>query len=249
MHRFGSPDALALLGATGERADSVELKALLDPPADRVAEALTGRQAPTWSVRETYLVDTADARLLRAGVEIRLRRRTRGRYDLAVSTRRSATSCPPVDAPRGVRVEIDVVPGAVWRDVEVRSAVDATVAEQVVAGTIPAARLLSPAQRVWACQGGQEVVDHGCLAALTVHGPLEVHRVKVAATALGLRRADLEHVRFPSGVELVELSTHCRLRDVRDTAAAFERLLDEPRVAVSPEYRTKTSVWRDEIAG
>ena len=249
MHRFGSLEALARLGDAGERADSVELKALLEPPADLAAEALTGRRAPTWSVRETWLIDTADARLLRAGVEVRLRRRTRGRYDLAVSARRSATSCPPGSTPRGVRVEIDVVPGAVWRDVEVRRDVDPAVAAEVLAGTAAAATLLSAAQRAWACHGGQEQVHDTCLAALMVHGPLAVHRVKVAAVALGLRRADLEHVRFPSGVELVELSTHCRLGDVRDTAAAFERLLDEPEVAVSPRYRTKTSVWRDELAG
>jgi hypothetical protein len=76
-----------------------------------------------------------------------------------------------------------------------------------------------------------------------------VRRVQVAATGLGLRRADLEHSRFPSGRELVELSTRCVPEEVATAAAAFKRLLEARGVEVAPEYRTKTSVWHDEIAG
>ncbi|HLR94190.1 MAG TPA: hypothetical protein VK053_06675, partial [Jiangellaceae bacterium] len=85
MRRFGSPEALARFSMNGAHADSVELKTLLVPPADGVAEALTGRPAPTWSVRQMYLLDTGTLDLVQAGVEIRLRRRARGRYDLSVS--------------------------------------------------------------------------------------------------------------------------------------------------------------------
>jgi hypothetical protein len=69
----------------------------------------------------------------------------------------------------------------------------------------------------------------------------------VAAAGLGLPRADLEHFRFPSGRELVELSTRCSPQEVGATATAFERLLEERDVAVAPGYRTKTSVWLEEI--
>ena len=246
MLRFGSPEALAWLGTHGARADSVELKALLTCPAGAAAEALTGRCAPNWSVRQVHLLDTAGLHLVRAGVEIRLRRRARGRYDLAVCTRRFGSHREAV-SPRGVRVEFDVVPGALWQDLEVRCEVGARAAGQVISGTAESWDLLSEDQRSWARHGGHSAVDDTCLKELQAHGPLVVHRVKVTSAALGLRRADLEHFRFPSGRELVELSTHCRPRDVPETAVAFERLLDERDVAVAPGYLTKTSVWRDEL--
>jgi hypothetical protein len=246
VRRFGSPEALAWLSAHCAHADSVELKTLLVPPAGPAAEALTGRRAPTWSERQIYLLDSAGLDLVRAGVEIRLRRRARGRYDLAVSARRSGTARERI-TPRGVRVELDVVPGAMWQDIEVRRDVDPAAAAEVIAGAVDAKDLLSATQRSWACSGGTEVVDDARLRELRVHGPLLVHRVKVTAQRLGLRRADLEHFRYPSGRELVELSTHCWPREVYTIAPAFERLLDERDVTVAQGYRTKTSMWRDEI--
>lgn len=248
MGRFGATAALAWLGTHGSHADSVELKTLLLPPAGAAAEALTGRRAPTWSVRQTYLVDTKALDLLRAGVEIRLRRRARGKFDLAVSAHRRGTNRER-SVPRGARVEHDVVPGGVWQDIEVRRDIDAATAASVIAGSAKARELLSMAQCSWACHGGSEVVDDARLSELRVHGPLVVRRVKLAATGLGLRRVDLEHFRFPSGRELVELSTRCGPQDVAATAAAFEQLLDERDVVVAPEYCTKTSVWHEEIAG
>lgn len=246
MWRFGSPEALSRLGGSGAHAGSVELKTLLVPPAGPAAEALTGRRAPTWSVRQTYLLDTADLDLVRAGVEIRLRRRARGRFDLSVTTRRSGTARGrPV--PRGVRVEFDIVPGALWQDIEVRREVDSTAAAEVIAGETASQELLSPTQRSWACSGGDEAVDDARLRDLTVHGPLVVHRLKVGAKRLGLRRADLEHFRYPSGRELLELSTRCWPQEVVATATAFEQLLDERDVVVAPGHRTKASVWQDEI--
>lgn len=246
MQLFGSPEALAWLSTNGSRTDSVELKTLLVPPAGPAAEALTGRSAPTWSVRQMYLLDTADLDLVRAGVEIRLRRRARGRYDLSVSARRSSTAGERT-TPRGVRVELDVVPGALWQDIEVRREVDSAAAAEVIAGATASCQLLSATQLAWARSGGRESVDDAQLRQLTVHGPLVVHRVKVAAAQLGLRRADLEHFRYPSGRELLELSTRCWPQDVSTTATAFERLLDERDVAVAPGYCTKSSMWQDEI--
>jgi hypothetical protein len=246
VQEFGSPDALARLVTDGAHVDSVELKALLLPPAGRAAEALTGRRAPTWSVRQVYLLDTAELDLVRGGVEIRLRRRSRGRFDLSVSAHRSGSTCDRIP-PRGVRVEIDVVPGATWQDVEVRCDVESSAAAEVIAGMVKPGDSLSATQRAWACHGGAEVVDEGRLGDLQVHGPLVVRRVKVAAVSLGLPRADLEHFRFPSGRELVELSTRCSPQEVGATATAFERLLDERDVLVAPGYRTKTSMWREEI--
>ena len=80
-----------------------------------------------------------------------------------------------------------------------------------------------------------------------MHGPLVVHRVKVTIARPGLRRADLEHFRYPSGRELLELSTRCGPGEVSTTATAFDQLLDERDVAVAPGHLTKASVWQDEI--
>ncbi len=248
MGRFGSTEALAWLAALGTHADSVELKTLLAPPAGAAAEALTGRRAPTWSVRQTYLLDTTALDLLRAGVEIRLRRRARGRFDLAVSARHPGTA-RDLFVPRGARVEYDVVPEGVWQDVEVRRAIDSATAAAVIAGSAKARDLLSGTQCAWACGGGSETVDDARLSELEVHGPLVVRRVKVAATELGLRRADLEHFRFPSGRELLELSTRCDPPEVAAVAAAFEQLLDERDVTVAPVYCTKTAVGHAELGG
>jgi len=242
---FAATEALAELCAPGDEAVSIELKTLLVPPAGAAAEALTGRPAPTWSVRESYLVDTPSLDLIRAGVEIRLRRRARGRFDLAVSTRRSGVSRDgPV--PRGARVEYDVVPGELWQDVEVRREVDRGAAAAVIAGSAESRQLLSPTQTAWACGGGRESVDEDLLKELLVHGPLVVRRVKVAA-AEGLSRADLEHFRFPSGRELLELSTRCCPREVLVTAAAFEQLIAERDVTCAGAYVQKTSVWQNEV--
>lgn len=194
-----------------------------------------------------YLLDTPTLDLVRAGVEVRLRRRARGRYDLSVCARRSGTARERV-IPPGVRVEFDVVPGALWQDIEVRREVDPAAAEQVIAGASESRELLSAAQRLWARSGGHEVVGDAQLRDLRVHGPLVVHRVKVGAQRLGLRRADLEHFRYPSGRELMELSTRCSPREVSTTAEAFEQLLDERGVVVARAHRTKVSVWQDEIS-
>ncbi|MCD2188207.1 hypothetical protein [Actinomycetospora soli] len=241
------PEALSRLTAEHGLADSVELKTLLAGPAGPVAEVLTGRAAPTWSTRRSYLVDTPALDLLRVGIEVRLRRRARGRYDLAVSARRAGSSAR-CGTPRGGRVELDVVPGGLWLDVEVRSEVDPRVATRVIEGAGAGADLLSPAQRAWACRGGEGAVDERCLRDLRVHGPLVVSRVKVAASRWGLRRADLEHFRFPSGRERVELSTHCVPHEVADTVPAFERMLDERSVVCAAAYRPRTAEWRAELA-
>lgn len=248
MGTFRSAEALAWLGAQAAHADSVELKTLLVPPAGAAAEALTGRRAPQWSVRQTYLLDTGALDLLRAGVQIRLRRRARGRFDLAVSAHRRGTVRERV-VPRGARVEYDVVPGAVWQDIEVRREIGSDMAAAVIAGSTKCRDVLSATQCAWACGGGSEILDDARLSELELHGPLVVRRVKVAATELGLRRVDLEHFRFPSGRELVELSTHCCPPELAAAGAGFEALLAERAVAVAAEYRTKTSVWHDEIAG
>ena len=126
----------------------------------------------------------------------------------AVSARRSGTADDRIP-PRGVRVEIDVVPGAVWQDVEVRCDVESAAAAEVIAGMVEAGGLAlgAPARvgvprrrrgrRRRAGSGSCRCTDRWWSAGSRSRRPA------------GLPRADLEHFRFPSGAELVELSTRC----------------------------------------
>lgn len=248
MTRFWRPGALAWLAAHGAHADSVELKALLATPARDAARALAGRSGPEWRVRQMYLLDTAGLRLADAGVEIRLRRRGRGRHDLSVRTRRCDTMSPR-PSPRSARVEYDVLPGVVWETVELRRNVDTGDALAVIAGASPPIELLSPAERTWARRGADEAVTELELDDLRLHGPLVVERLRVPTSRSNGLQARLEYCRYPSGRELVELSTRCRPDDAEATARALGRLVTDRGVAMAQRHRTKSSVWHDELAG
>jgi hypothetical protein len=238
----------------GTDAHSVELKALLATPVAAAATALTGRPTPRWRARRMYLLDTPDLDLARSGVEIRLRRRVRGRYDVSARTRR-CTSGAHDDAdgterapPDGARVELDVLPGAVWRTVEMRREVEPGEALDAIVGAVPPAALLSVTQRTWARRGGRGPVSDEALADLRLHGPLVVARLQVPIPrGSGLRGARLEHCRYPSGREVLELSTRCPPEQARQVADALGRLVTDRGVALAETHRTKTAVWRDEL--
>ncbi len=184
MQQFGSPDALARLGTDGAHADSVELKALL---------VTSGRTSRRGSDR------AAVAHLERAaGVPAGHRGagtgRGRGRdppptpgprsLRPAVSARRSGTACERIP-PRGVRMEIDVVPGAMWQDVEVRCEVgSARPPRSSAAGRAGGLALVDPARVGVPRRATTSSTWPGSGA--PVHGPLVVRRVKVAAAGLGL---------------------------------------------------------------
>ena len=199
MPRFGSAEALARLGADGAHADSVELKALLVPPAGAGRRGADGtsrahleraaRSTCSTPSRSTWSAP-ASRSACDAGPAVG--------STSSVSARRSGTADDRIP-PRGVRVEIDVVPGAVWQDVEVRRDVESAAAAEVIAGMVkPGDCSRRPSARGRATAATRSSTSSR-LEELQVHGPLVVRRVKVAAAGLGLRRADLEHFRFPSG--------------------------------------------------
>lgn len=239
---------LSWLDSYGSYADGVELKLLLATPAIIAARSLTGRAAPRWRTRRHYLIDTPGLDLARAGVEIRLRRRARGRHDLAVRARRvGARGWRPT--PRDARIELDVLPDALVETVEVGRELDADRVGDVVDGSTTPAALLSPTQRAWVSLGARDHVDPALLDDLRVHGPLLVQRLKIpAAHHGGLRPARLEYCRYPSGRELVELSARCRPLEASGTAAELENLIEGRGLTAAAVHRTKSSVWRDEIA-
>ena len=226
-----------------EDVDSVEVKILLAPGPETAATALTGRATPRWRLRRLYLLDTPDLVIARSGVELRLRRRARGRHDLTVRARRRHGSGTRRPRPPGARVEFDVLPGAVWHTVELRREVDAVLAEAVAAGRTGPGELLTPEQEEWL----EEVAGTLPTETLVAHGPLAVRRVGVPEGRFRAG-AHLEHCRYPSGRELTEFSTRCRPDAAAQTAGEVTRFLAARGVAPAVSHVTKTAVWLDELA-
>jgi hypothetical protein len=224
-------------------ADSVEVKILLGPGPEQAAAALTGRTSPRWRLRRLHLLDTPELLIARSGVEMRLRRRARGRHDLTVRARRRHDDGYRRPYPPGARVEFDVLPDAVWHTVELRHDVDPDLAEAVAVGAARPRDLLTPDQEEWLWSAAGVVPA----AALVAHGPLAVRRLGIPD---GLRagRAHLEHCRYPSGRELVEFSTRCAPDAAAEVAGDVTRFLADRGVAPRRRHRTKTAVWLDELA-
>lgn len=227
-----------------EDVDSVEVKILLGHGPEEAAAALTGRTAPRWRLRRLHLLDTPDLTIARSGVEMRLRRRARGRHDLTVRARRRHGRGSGRPHPPGARVEFDVLPDAVWHTVELRRDVDPALAEAVVTGQARPAELLTPDQEewLWAAAGVFPTTS------LVAHGPLAVRRVGLPDGRFRAGRAHLEHCRYPSGRELVEFSTRCRPDAAAEVAGEVTRFLAARGVAPSRLHFTKTAVWLDELA-
>jgi hypothetical protein len=227
-----------------EDVDSVEVKILLGPGPEAAARALTGRETPRWRLRRLYLLDTPDLAIARSGVELRLRRRARGRHDLTVRARRRHGSGTRRPRPPGARVEFDVLPGVVWHTVELRREVDAALAEAVAAGRAGPGELLTPEQEEWL----EEVAGTLPTETLVAHGPLAVRRVGVPDSRFRAGRAHLEHCRYPSGRELTEFSTRCRPGAAARVAEEVTRFLAARGVVPAASHVTKTAVWLDELA-
>lgn len=244
---FPSPRSDDWQRIVDEGVDSVEVKILLGPGPETAAAALTGRSTSRWRLRRVYLLDTPDLDFARSGVEMRLRRRARGRHDLTVRARdRHGAARRP--QPPGARVEFDVLPGAVWHTVELRREVDASLAEEVAAGTAFPRELLTPEQEEWMRTAAGNLPAAALATTLVAHGPLRVSRVGVPGSRFRVARAHLEHCRYPSGRELVEFSTRCRPEAAAEVAEEVTRFLAAQGVAPSRSHATKTAIWLDELA-
>jgi hypothetical protein len=244
---FPSPRSDDWRRIVDEGVDSVEVKILLGHGPDAAAEALTGRPASRWRLRRVYLLDTPDLDFARSGVEMRLRRRARGRHDLTVRARRRQGAARRPQPP-GARVEFDVLPGAVWHTVELRREVDAALAEAVAAGRAFPRELLTPEQEEWMRAAADGLPAAALATTLVVHGPLRVSRIGVPGSRFRVARAHLEHCRYPSGRELVEFSTKCRPEAAGVVAEEVIRFLAAEGVPPSSSHSTKTAIWLDELA-
>lgn len=245
---FPSPHAPDWQRVVEQGVDSVEVKVLLGLGSDAAAAALTGRSGCRWRLRRVYLLDTPELDFARSGVQMRLRRRARGRHDLTVRARRpyGTVDGPP---PPGARVELDVLPGAMWHSVELRHEVDASLAAAVADGSMSPGELLDPAQEQWLRAAAASLPAAALVTGLVVHGPLQVSRVGIPGCRGRVGRAHLEHCRYPSGRELVEFSTRCPPEWAGQVAEEVTRFLATRGVAPLRQHTTKTAVWLDELAG
>ncbi|MCD2190185.1 hypothetical protein [Actinomycetospora soli] len=239
---FPLPDGIDWHGVGRSDADSVELKMLL---------TLDGRPVPTESgrrrgARRVYLLDTPELDLCGAGVHVRVRRRGPRRYDLVVRVRDS-DRVTGRRGPQEARVELDVLPGNLLRTTELRRTLDPDLAAGCFEAGDPPACLLSGAQRRWLETLLPEGLSATLLDDLVLHGPLTTHRYRVPRARFAVGRAFLEHCRYPSGLELRELSVKCRPADAPRAAVAMARFLADHSIEVARGHRTKTALWIEEI--
>lgn len=229
-------------------ADSVEIKILLAPGADTAA-LLAGPRGSRARHRRLHLLDTAELTLARAGVHLRLRDRGRDRWDLTVRLRGGGPT-PELPRVEGGRVELDVLPGAVFSSAQVRERVPADRAVACRDGRLdPRALLTGPQAALLAAGvgGAGGVGDVRDVGTLHVHGPLEVERASVPRPRCHLAHARHERARFPGGRVLEEFSARCPPADAPVVARAAALLLAAHRLAPAAQQRTKTAVWTDEL--
>lgn len=220
-------------------ADSVEIKVLLVPGAGTTAR-LAGTHATRVRQRRLYLLDTDDLALARAGVHLRLRDRGRDRWDLTVRIRGSGVA-PGLRVPGG-RIELDVLPGGVFRSSEVRERLAADRALACREGLVDPRELLTEAQAALLAAAAGDVAG-----VLHVHGPLRVERTTVPRPRCRLPHARHERCRIPGGRLLEEFSARCAPAEAPIVARAAALFLAAHRLVPAARQRTKTAAWTDEL--
>lgn len=224
-------------------ADTVELKVLIAPGSDAVS--VVADHVRRTRRRRLYLVDTAGARLARAGLVLRLRRLGHRRADVIVRAREHAHR--GVRRP-GVSVELDVLPGVLLRTEQLGRSVDPTVAAAFCGGVLTVDALLSEEQHRFLRHFGARWPDAVTLATLRPHGPLVIERMRLRNGAWGGARAFLERGTYPDGSRLEELSVRCEPAGALRAAVRVCRFLEDCRLRVADRHPSKTETWLERIA-
>jgi hypothetical protein len=172
-------------------------------------------------LRQIHFFDTRDVSLTRRGINLWLARTQRAAATAGV------TLCPPVpedvpDPARGVRIEIDAVPGGYRWTTAMRSAVDDVDARAAIAGRYPVGKLFTKRQRALFAPPGSDSSRFDSLALL---GSITVFRMRLAPP--GFRHRYLAELwTYPNGSRVLELTTKCDIAAVFDLAAETRALLD-----------------------
>ncbi|GAA4889752.1 hypothetical protein [Actinomycetospora straminea] len=235
---FPPPGDAAWAGIAESGAGSVELKVLLVPREGSTLR-LAGRHGRV-RTRRLHLLDTRDLALARHGVHVRLRDRGRDRWDLTVRVR-GEDPVPGGTPPTAARVELDVLPGVVFRSTEVREPLPAGRATACRDGRVDVHDLLTDDQAALLAGAVPDLAG----VALGTHGPLVIERASVPRPRCRLAHARHERCRFPGGRVLEEFSARCAPADARVTAEAVAGFLTRHGLTPEPPHRTKTAVWAD----
>jgi hypothetical protein len=215
-------------------ADTVELKVLL-APGDDTPRAVADTMGRTRR-RRLYLLDTAGARFTRAGLAVRLRRLGTRRADLTVRARGIEHSG---ERRPGVRVELDVLPGSLFRSEQVARPLDVATAAAFAAGGASVSTLLSEDQRGFLRRVGSDLADDAVLDGLQVHGPLVVERTRIRDDRWEGARAFLERCLLPDGTRLDEISVRCLPADAWRAGVVLCRFLEERGLRPAERHLSK----------
>lgn len=237
---FPPPGDAAWARVVDAGAESVELKVLLTPQPGSTVH-LAGRHGRV-RIRRLHLLDTPDLGLAHRGVHVRLRDRGRERWDLTVRVR-GEDPVPGGAPPACSRVELDILPGVVFRSTEVRTPLPAGLALDVRDGRVAVQTILSEDQDALLRGAAGELARED----LGLFGPLAIERATVPRSRCGLAHARHERCRFPGGPALEEFSARCVPAEARRTAEAVAVFLATNGLTPAPPHRTKTAMWTEQL--
>jgi hypothetical protein len=233
-----SGEDLARLLELTRGADSVELKATLDPGAQRQATSGLGIDALEAQIRQVFFFDTPDLALNRSGVVVRARRIQGRRGDTVVKLR----PVVPDELPDSIRnsdsvtVEVDAMPGGFVCSASMKAKARNEEVREVAGGTRALRKLLTKEQRKFF---EAYAPDGPGLDDLSLLGPVFVLKLVVTPKELG-RRLVGELWLLPDGTRILELSTKCEPSQAFQVAAETRAYLEGLGLELAPDPHTKT---------
>jgi hypothetical protein len=244
--RISGEDVARLLELT-RGADSVELKATLQPSAQRQATTALDIDALEAQVRQIFFFDTPDLALNRSGVVVRARRIQGRRGDTVVKLRPVVPDELP-DSVRNspsVKVEVDAMPGGFVCSASMKAKAANEDVRDVVHGERPLRKLLSKEQRRFYEAHAPEGLG---LDDLSLLGPVFVLKLELVPKDLG-RKLVGELWLLPDGTRILELSTKCEPSQAFQVAAETRAYLEGLGLELAPDPHTKTKSALEFYAG
>ena len=233
-------------------ADSVELKATVQPHAHRATIQGLPIDPVESQPRQVFFFDTPDLALNRAGIVVRARRIQGGRGDTVIKLR----PVVPADLPASLRkqadfnVEVDVLPGGFVCSASLKGRSDGQEIRRAVAGQMPLRRLFSKSQRAFFREHAPEGLDLDSLEPL---GPTFILKtrfdVPAAGKKVGPRSIVAEMWLYPDGSRILELSTKSLPAEALAVAFETRTYLTDHGVDLGGEQQTKTKTALEFYAG
>ena len=225
-------ELLAVLSDAG----SVELK-LTVPESDQLSVARSlGLDPVDAQIRQVFFFDTPALGLNAHGVVVRARRVQGRGGDSVVKVRPVEPGAlpPRFRNARGMKVEVDAMPGGFVCSATMKRSVDNSDVAAAVAGDVPLTTLFSDKQRAFLDAHRPAEVS---LADLSVLGPVLVLKLKLRDAG---RPFVAEMWLFPDNSRVLELSTKCTPDDAFQAAAEARVFLAGRGVDLSGAQETKT---------